>query len=87
MRDLQEKYPEYHERYMNELSQKIDKMTYEKFEKTMADYCNKRHEAWVASDWELDRELERKMIKLEEENAEFYDRWFEEVFLKKQVMH
>ena len=25
MRDMQEKYPEYHERYMNALSQRIDK--------------------------------------------------------------
>jgi hypothetical protein len=62
-------------------------MTYEEFEKTMVDYCNKRHEAWMASEWELDKELERKMIKLEEENPEFYDRWFDKVFLNKQIMH
>ena len=85
MRNMQEKYPEYHERYMDELSQRIDKMAYEykEFKKTMVDYCNKRHEAWMASDWELDKELERKMIKLEEENPEFYDRWFDEVFDEK----
>lgn len=58
-------------------------MTYEEFKKTMADYCFKRHEAWSASNWEFDKELERKMIKLEEENPKFYDRWFDEIFLRK----
>jgi hypothetical protein len=57
-------------------------MTYEEFEKTMIDFCNKRHEAWIASDWKLDEDIERKMLKLEDEYPEFYDRWFDEVFIK-----
>lgn len=67
---------------------KVCKFCGSEFENGSGSFCSRSCQGkWSASNWELDKELEQKMIKLEEENLEFYDRWFDEVFLRKHVMH
>jgi hypothetical protein len=54
-------------------------MTYDEFKKKMMDFCEIRRIAWDEWDMEMDEEVERAMLKLERENPEFADKWFEDL--------
>jgi hypothetical protein len=54
-------------------------MTYDEYKKKMIECCEDRNTAWQNNDMETDDEIERDMLKLEKENPEFADRWYEEL--------